>query len=360
VKPGDLMILASLRKVEIPDQDTTRPTTGRRLAFAESLTDGKHPLTPRVIVNRVWMNHFGRGLVATPGDFGFLGERPSHPELLDWLASEFVADGWSLKKLHKLILMSTAYRQSSVRDARKEKIDPDDRLLWRMPVRRLEAETLRDSMIAVSGKLNPKMFGPSVPVMEDELGQIVVGIPTNDTANRPTGKVIPLNGEEFRRSVYVEVRRSKPLGLLEIFDQPPMEPNCDLRNASTVAPQSLALMNGEFAVAQSRHFAARVAREAGGDSQAQVRLAWRLAFGREGSASEIKGGTAFISEQTRYFTANPSPKEEVVAGQAGPAKKAKSTAAKTPEPLPVQTPGEMALASFCQALMSANRFLYID
>ena len=140
-------------------------------------------MVARVLVNRFWMHHFGKGIVATPGDFGSLGERPSHPELLDWLASDFMASGWSLKHFHKLVMTSTAYRQS-LRAMPADGADPDNRLLSGMSLRRLEAETLRDSVLAVSGKLNPKRFGPPVPVMPDRVGQIVIGI-ENENAGRP-------------------------------------------------------------------------------------------------------------------------------------------------------------------------------
>ena len=222
-----------------------------------------------MLVNRVWLHHFGRGIVASPSDFGSLGERPTHPELLDWLASEFVAQGWSLKKLHQLVMTSAAYRQASgtsvqysvssvqsgkgsssvsgkklntdllnTEHSRSTALDPDNKLLSRFPLRRLDAEQLRDGVLAVSGKLNAKAGGAPVPIMHDESGQIVVGVNTDDTAGRPSGKFVALGGEEFRRSLYVQMRRSKPLGLMETFDAPRMEPNCELRNASTVAPQS--------------------------------------------------------------------------------------------------------------------------
>ncbi|MEW6302914.1 MAG: DUF1553 domain-containing protein [Verrucomicrobiota bacterium] len=345
LKPGELTILASYRPTDLPEDDPAVPTTGRRLALAKHLTDGTHPLTARVLVNRVWLNHFGRGIVGTPGDFGYLGERPTHPELLDWLASEFVTQGWSMKKLHKLLMTSTAYRQSSVRDPKKERIDLDNRYLWRMPVRRLQAEEIRDAMLAVSGKLNPKLCGKPVPVMEDEVGQVVVGIDTNDSAGRPSGKFIPLKGEEFRRSLYVQVRRSKPLGMLESFDAPVMEPNCENRNASTVAPQSLMLMNGEFTLEQARFLAARVAQEAGKDAAAQVQRAWHLAFARPASAAEAKQAVEFMAAQTEYFRAHPPAAEPAPKGKPAP---------------PAPDPQALALANFCQALMSANRFLYVD
>src|SRR5262249_15143230 len=175
---------------------------------------------------RVWMHHFGRGLVGTPSDFGALGERPTHPELLDWLADDFMANGWRLKRLHKLLMTSAAYRQSSRREPTKDKIDPDNRLLGRMAVRRLEAEAVRDALLSLGGKFNGKMFGPPVPIMEDEVGQFVLGIENKNGENRP-GPVLPLHGEEFRRSVYVQMRRSRPLGVLEAFDLPAMEPNCE-------------------------------------------------------------------------------------------------------------------------------------
>jgi hypothetical protein len=343
--PGELTILAGLRPTEIPEDDPALPTTGRRLAFAKHLTDGRHPLTTRVLVNRAWHHHFGRGIVGSLGDFGSIGERPTHPELLDWLANRFVQDGWSMKKLHRLILSSSVYRQVSTRDPQKEKIDPDNYLLGRMNIRRLEAETIRDAMLAASGKLNRKMFGPPVPIMTDEEGQIVVGVDTNDTAGRPTNKFVSLNGEEFRRSLYIQNRRSKPLGMLETFDMPRMEPNCEIRNASTVAPQSLAMMNGEFTLAQAKFLAERVVREAGPLPEAQVKRAWLLALGAEPTGKELKGALAFLKKQTEQFTAEPYK-------PAAPLPKSK-------EPPPSE-PAPLALATFTQALLTTNAFLYID
>jgi hypothetical protein len=344
VEPGELTILASLRPTEIPVKAPELPTSGRRLAFAQHITDGHHPLTTRVLVNRVWHLHFGHGIVGSLGDFGTLGERPTHPELLDWLASEFVARGWSLKQLHRLILTSTAYRQSSVREAAKERIDPDNHLLGRMNVRRLEAETIRDAMLVATGKFNPKMFGAPVPVMPDEDGQIVVGVDTTDTAGRPSGKFVPLNGEEFRRSLYIQMRRSKPIGMLETFDLPRMEPNCELRNASTVAPQSLAMMNGDFTLTQSKYLADRVQREAGTEPEAQVKRAWLLAFGAVPSAPEAKESVDFLTKQTAFFKANP-------VKFVPPAKGKEALIAEPPM---------QALATLCQALLTSNRFLYVD
>jgi mono/diheme cytochrome c family protein len=376
VTPGDLSILAATSVGAIPDKDPSLPTTGRRLAFARKLTNGTHPLVARVIVNRIWMHHFGRGIVAKPGDFGFLGDPPTHPELLDWLAMEFMnpshtppyeggKGAWRLKRLHKLMMNSTAYRQVAVsmergaiatsdgpvdrtgQSLRAGEIDPDNRLLWRMPVRRLEAEVIRDAVLAVSGKLNIKMFGPPVPIKEDEVGQVVVGIDTTDSAGRPTGKEISLGGEEHRRSLYIQVRRSKPLALLDTFDEPTMEPNCEARTSSTVAPQSLLLMNNEFVLIHARHLAERVLREAAGDTPQLVPRLWRLVFAREPADPERADAAAFLEHQTETFRANApatakSPNDKETVPQAG------------------SDPQVRALTVLCQALLSANEFLYID
>ena len=168
-------------RFEIADADPKAPSSGRRLAFARHLTSGKHPLVGRVLVNRVWLNHFGRGLVDTPGDFGALGMRPTHPELLDWLADELVRQGWSLKQMHRLIMTSTVYRQSSRRDKARDAVDSDNALLSRYPVRRLDAESLRDAILLVSGRLDRTPFGPPVPVVEDTVG---LTLPADDSARR--------------------------------------------------------------------------------------------------------------------------------------------------------------------------------
>jgi len=337
VAPRELTVLTSVKPIEVPANDESLPTSGRRLAYAKWLTSGEHPLVARVIVNRVWLNHFGRGLVATPGDFGALGVEPTHPELLDWLASEFVASGWSVKELQRLIMTSTTYRQASLRRDEGNAIDADNFLYWRMPVRRLEAEILRDTALAVSGELNNKAFGPSVPVMADRVGQFVIGKENLD-AGRP-GAVLAMHGEDLRRSVYIEARRSRPLSVMAPFDLPRMEPNCTSRNASTVSPQSLMLMNSEFALTRAKHFAERIRDEAGDGVPAQIALAWQLAFAATPSDEELAEAVSFVEEQTKHFAANPAPE--------------------TKDKQDVDPTGE-ALASFCHALLSSNRFLYID
>ncbi|HCD02275.1 MAG TPA: hypothetical protein DER64_17305, partial [Planctomycetaceae bacterium] len=175
VEPGELSVVNLHVPVKLPVNDKAVPTTGRRLAYARHLVSGRHPLVARVIVNRIWMHHFGRGLVSSPGDFGVLGERPTHPGLLDWLADEFVRSGWQIKRLHRLILDSWAFRQSSSRTLELDRIDPDNLLVGRMSIRRLESEALRDAILAISGSMNSGMFGQPVSVMEDAVGQIVLG-----------------------------------------------------------------------------------------------------------------------------------------------------------------------------------------
>jgi hypothetical protein len=337
VGPGEVAVLNTTGMVIAAD-DPQLPTSGRRLAYARYLTSGRHPLVARVLVNRFWMHHFGRGLVATPGDFGILGERPSHPELLDWLADEFMAGGWKLKGLHRLIVTSTAYRQSSQRRDDLEVVDPENRLLGRMSVRRLEAETIRDALLALSGRLSNKQFGPPVPVAPDDVGQIVVAIDTRDSAGRPSGKVVALGEEEFRRSLYVQVRRSMPLGMLEPFDAPLMTPNCQQRSSSTVAPQSLLMMNSPAVARESAEMAARIEREAGIDPAARIARAWRLVFGRPPTAGEVEAGVVFLNRQAEAAAAL-APVDP-----------------KTPGPDPART----ALANLCHALISSNGFLYVD
>ncbi len=342
IAPGGLTVCAVPgERLQIPPADPQRATSGRRLALAQWITGDQNPLTARVLVNRVWLHHFGRGLVNTPADFGSLGEKPSHGELLDWLARALIASGWKLKRLHKLIMTSTAYRQSSDRDSHKAEIDPEDRLYWRMPVRRLDAESLRDRILATTGVLNRKMFGPPVPVKEDTVGQVVVGVDVPAAADPPVGH------EAFRRSVYIQVRRSQPLAMLHVFDQPVMETNCERRTVSTVATQSLMLMNSEFVLQQASYFAARIRKEAAGDPNRQVQTAWQLALMRAPEPRELERALAFLASPTIPAVAqSPAP----AAGANGPNGAAPSAAETTAD----------ALTSLCQILLSANEFLYVE
>jgi hypothetical protein len=268
-----------------------------------------------------------------------MGELPSHPELLDWLARELVSGGWRLKRLHKLIMTSTAYRQASEVDAATATVDPDDRLYARMPLKRLDAEALRDRILATSGALNLRQFGPPVSVREDAAGQVVVG------AEVPAGSEPPAGHEAFRRSVYVQVRRSQPVAMLHVFDQPVMETNCERRVVSTVATQSLMLMNSEFILQQAGYFAGRVRKEAGGDPARQVTAAWQLAFGRDPDEAERQRALEFLASQS---------------GVAPPAVAAAAGAGTPPPAASAQPPSVDPLSNLCQVLLSSNEFLYVD
>ena len=346
--PGALSVLdPGGRPVEFPAKGPGLASSGRRLAFARWLTDGRNPLVARVLVNRVWMHHFGRGLVATPADFGSMGEKPSHPEMLDWLADDFMNHGWKLKRLHRLILTSTAYRQASQRQAKSEQRDPENRLYGRKSLQRLDAEAVRDSILAVSGALNGKMFGPPVPVRPDVHGQIVVG-EDKTTGDNKMPVESSLNGEEFRRSVYIQVRRSRPLAMLHAFDAPVMEVNCEQRPSSTVATQALMLMNSEFLLDQALRFAERVQREAGEGIPAQLQRAWELAFQRPPTAAELAQSSRFLEQQRLQLAVAPA---------FGGKSHGKDTNKSVGNPPPAD---RQALANLCQALLSSNEFLYVD
>jgi hypothetical protein len=265
------------------------------------------------------MHHFGEGLVATPDNFGHAGAAPSHPELLDWLATEFVARGWSLKQMHKLMLTSSAYRQTSVLNlstqALARQVDPENRLLSRQRLRRLEAEPLRDAALEVAGVLNEQMFGPPVPMQRQGDGEVTT----------------PADATGRRRSIYLQVRRSQPLTLLQVFDQPVMETNCIRRGSSTVSSQALTLLNSDTLIRVAEAFAARVSRERPADVAG---YALELAFGRPATAREHTRLTAFVDAQAeRYLQGKSSQRSEA---------------------------RQRALADLCHMLLGANEFAYID
>jgi hypothetical protein len=339
IEPGELSILVpSSRASKIAVDDPALPTTGRRLAYARHLTSGQHPLVARVFVNRVWMHLAGRGLVTTPGDFGALGQRPSHPELLDRLAADFMAEGWSLKALCRKIVLSTAYRQVSTRTQALDAVDPENQLLGRMSVRRLEAEEVRDAMLAVSGRLNSTMFGPPIPMALTSDGNAVIGVEKVDGNGHRSADVSGLAGGELRRSLYLQIRRTRPLGILEVFDAPNPTPNCELRNSSMVATQALLMLNDDFAFATADALAARISR-AKPDLPARIALGWRLAFGVEPTPAQVAAAQSFVTEQRTSLAA------------------AASSGGKKPDGATVEN---QALATYCQALFASNRFLYVD
>jgi mono/diheme cytochrome c family protein len=295
-------------------------TSGRRKVLADWIASGENPLTARVMANRLWQHHFGRGIARSPNDFGYQGRPPTHPELLDWLAAELVSGGWRLKAVHRLIVTSSAYRMSSRPDQAALARDPENDLFWRFDLRRLAAEEIRDSILAVSGNLHrAKLGGPSVfPRIQREVlqGQSRPGI-----GWRPSPPE-----EQARRSVYIHVKRSLSFPLLAAFDAADTDSSCPVRFATTQATQALTMFNGEFLNDQAGVFAADVRRAAGGDSASQVRLVlWRV-MQREPAPREVERGVAFLEAMRARH----------------------------------QFTDEEALRSFCLLALNLNEFMYLD
>jgi hypothetical protein len=310
VQPGVPAALLSPANVYHPEP---RPgSTGRRLGFARWVTSRENPLFARVMVSRVWQHHFGVGLVATPDNFGQSGARPSHPELLDWLAVEFIDSGYSLKHLHRLILSSSVYRQSSL--PRKDALagDADNRLLSRFPLRRLDAEAIRDALLAVSGELDQRQGGPYVP--SKRTGEGIVEIDEKHEQAR-------------RRSVYLQQRRTQVVTFLELFDAPSITATCSVRNTATVPLQALSLLNSEFVRLRATAFARQLTTETNAD--ARIRLAFRHAYGREPTDTERAATTRFLEGQRKVYVSE------------------KDGEGKT-------------WIDLCQMLLASNAFLYVE
>jgi hypothetical protein len=314
VQPGVPAALSTAKNafVVAPRPDG-RVSTGRRTAFANWVASPENPLFARVMANRVWQHHFGTGLVATPDNLGLSGARPSHSGLLDFLAAEFVATKWSVKALHRLILTSAVYRQSSAPRDGLDAIDPDNRLLSHFPLRRLDAEAVRDAMLSVSGELDAQVGGPYVP--SKRTGEGVVEIDEKAPG-------------AHRRSVYLQQRRTQGVTFLQLFDSPAIVSTCGKRTPSTVPLQSLAMLNSEFARARAKAFAARLAREAE-DSEKRLALAYRLACSRAPTKDEIGACEKFLARQRDVYA------------------KEKDADAR-------------AWADLCQALLASNAFLYVE
>ncbi|MBL8240952.1 MAG: PSD1 domain-containing protein [Bryobacterales bacterium] len=283
VAPGVLSAIGGGPEIREPAQGPFVPQ--RRKALAEWIASPENPLPARVMVNRIWQGHFGRGIVNTPNDFGRQGDPPSHPDLLDWLAAEFIEKGWSVKHMHRLMMNSEAYRRSSAPDAANARIDAANTYLWRMNRRRLEGEEIRDAVIQTAGQLNTKMGGPPVvlPLSKEEF----LGI------REPELWPITLDpAEHTRRSVYLYVKRSFKMPMLETFDVPDPTQSCARRESSTVAPQALAMMNGDF----TRTYAEKMAARFQGSNA--VEQAWRHALGRAPAAEEAERAGTFLRRNT--------------------------------------------------------------
>jgi hypothetical protein len=264
---------------------------GRRSALANWLASADNPLTARVMVNRIWQFRMGTGLVRTPNDFGVMGDRPSNQALLDWLAAEFVAKGWSVKTIDRMIVTSSVYQQRSLSDKTREAIDPENRLYWRMNRKRLEGETLRDAILAVTGTLNPQLGGRPVRIpIEPEVYDLIF------TEHERDGlwPVNPDKNVQNRRSIYLYNKRSVRLPLLTSFDQPDSVTSCPVRPVSTHALQALTLFNSDFMQEQSQAFAKRLTLECKQNRPCAVNAAWKLAFGRPPTPSEQKLANNFL------------------------------------------------------------------
>jgi hypothetical protein len=242
------------------------------------------------MVNRLWKHHFGEGIVRTPDDFGVLGQAPTHPELLDWLAAQFIKDGWSLKKMHRLMVLSSTYQMASRADADSDKRDPDNKLLHKMPLRRLDAECIRDAMLAVSGRLDSKLFGPSVL---PHLTPFMAG------RGRPSVSG-PLDGAG-RRSLYLNVRRNFLTPMFVAFDYPTPFSTIGRRSVSNVPAQALTLMNNPFVLQQAEVWAKRILCDKGLSPKERVSRMYVTAFARLPSAGELKELLAFVEEQARGY-----------------------------------------------------------
>jgi mono/diheme cytochrome c family protein len=290
VQPGFLTVLTS-SAAKLPAARSNKSSCGRRRVLADWIASASNPLTARVLVNRLWQHHFGRGIVPTPNDFGKAGLPPSHPELLDWLAAEFQAGGWRIKRIHRLIMLSNAYRLSSKADRPEAcAVDEGNELYWRQSLRRLEAEAIRDSALAVSGDLNSQMGGRGVfPPLGKE---VIAG------QSRPGfGWEIQRGRELDRRSVYLFIKRNLLVPVLENFDYSNTAQPLGSRPVTTVAPQALMLLNSDFMLERADRFADRIQQEAGTDPRNQVVRAYALALGRTPTAGEEKVATDYLAQQ---------------------------------------------------------------
>jgi hypothetical protein len=346
--------IANLAGEAVAAPATDAATTGRRAQLARWITHPDHPLTARVIVNRLWQHHFGRGLVETSSDFGKMGSEPTHPELLDWLAGELPRRGWSLKQMHKLMLSSAVYRQSSQPTARGQsdeqkrealanwkksrRVDPQNLWLARMNRHRIEGEAIRDAMLAAAGRHSSRRGGPGVrPPLPAEVSATLLKNQWN---------VSPDEEDHRRRSIYLFVRRNLRYPLFEAFDRPDTNASCPRRNRSTIAPQALILLNSEFSLSAARDLVGFLYAHAGMASRDQIDLAYQRVLCRRPRGEEIKAGLAFLADQTMRLKQSSRPVSEL----AGPADL----------PDGIDPCSAAALTDFCLALFNLNEFAYVD
>jgi hypothetical protein len=333
VQPGFLTILDPNPAHVVPPAGLN--TTGRRSALAQWLTDPKNPLTARVMVNRIWQEHFGNGIVGTSSDFGIMGERPTDPQLLDYLTATFIENGWSIKKMHRQIMLSSVYQESSASQAEAAKVDPDNKLLWRYDRRRLEGEVIRDSMLFTSGLLNPEMGGrgvfPRLPEGATSGSKYLAWQPEKDPA------------EANRRSVYVFVKRNLRYPMFETFDFPDTHESCARRFATVSPTQPLALMNDKLVREWSQALAGRVLNDSGLSPEQQVERAFRIVFARAPKDEERQAVLDFLKQQSSEISG-------------------KTDRASLPDHVPAGMDPARAAAfvDFCQALLNSNEFVYVN
>lgn len=305
-------------------------TTRRRLSLARWLTNPRHPLTSRVIANRIWQGHFGEGLVRTENDFGVMGTSPTHPELLDWLAQYLIDHKWSLKELHRVIVLSNTYQQASKQREDLTEEDPENELLGRFPYRRMEAEQIRDALLLANGRLNPQMGGPGVyPVIPAEV------LASQSRPGLGWGKSD--EGQVSRRSIYIHVKRSLLVPMFELMDLPDTTAPCEQRNISTIPTQALTLLNSELMNDAADHFAARIVKEGKGNVEEEVRRGYWLALSRGPTEEELKLSVEFVNKQRGRIL------EETKA-----------------KPLTAEELQRKTMQAFCLVMFNLNEFVYLD
>ncbi|MCH2130014.1 MAG: PSD1 and planctomycete cytochrome C domain-containing protein [Pirellulaceae bacterium] len=323
VEPGFPEVLSMGRSVAaLKPQDTAGESTGMRLALARWLTQPDHPLTARVMVNRVWHHHFGKGIVETPGNFGRSGSPPTHPELLDWLAVDFAERDWSLKRLHQRIMTSAVYQQTSSDTAQTlaHEIDPLNEMLWRMPMRRLESESIRDSLLSVAGTLDRSPGGPPVMI-------------SNPASGLSRVKQEPTPTSNLRRSIYLFARRVYPLSFLEVFDSPIVAVNCTRRMSSATVLQSVTQLNDTFVLENATNVARRIQQMIHEDTERQIVEAWRIVLTREPEPETLARCQNFLAAQQDLYEQENAEKQEATA---------------------------QALTDLCHMLLCTNEFLYVE